>query len=85
MLRGSLDGQDRGLGGTEVQEGGDICVHIAVSLHCTTKTNTTFQSNPIPIRKESTNNKCWKGCREKGTFSHCWWECKLRQNSMEVP
>ena len=24
----------------------------------------------------STNNKCW---REKGTFLHCWWKCKLVQ------
>ena len=29
--------------------------------------------------KKSTNNKFCRGCREKGTLLHCWWECKLVQ------
>ena len=33
----------------------------------------------IGIIRKSTNNKCWKGCGEKGTLVHCWWECKLIQ------
>ena len=31
------------------------------------------------IIRKSTNNRCWRGCEEKGTLLHCWWECKLIQ------
>ena len=33
----------------------------------------------MAIIKKSTNNKCWRGAREKRTLLHCWWECKLIQ------
>ena len=33
----------------------------------------------MAIINKCTNNKCRRGCGEKGTLLYCWWECKLVQ------
>ena len=45
------------------------------------KTAMRYHLTPVrmTIIKKPTNNKCWRGCGEKGMLLHCWWECKLIQ------
>ena len=42
VLFGDLEGWDGGWSGKEVQEGGEICLHMADSLVCTAETNITL-------------------------------------------
>ena len=48
---------------------------------------TTVRYHLIPVRmakiNKSGNDICWRGCGERGTLLHCWWECKLVENTLE--
>jgi hypothetical protein len=43
------------------------------------KTTLRFHLTPVrmPKIKNSCDSRCWRGCRERGTLLHCWWDCQL--------
>jgi hypothetical protein len=43
------------------------------------KTTLRFHLTPVRMAKikNSGDSRCWRGCGERGTLLHCWWDCKL--------
>ena len=57
--------------------------HINITHHQGNTNQNQVRYHLTPVRmaniNNSGNNRCWRGCGERGSLLYCWWECKLVQ------
>jgi hypothetical protein len=54
------------------------CSTFIVIREMQIKTTLRFHLTQVRLAKFiNSGDRCWQGCRERGTLIHCWWNWKL--------